>query len=412
MIKSLKVVNSYGEELTMTLNNPRESGYAITGSAGLEPVNVDIKQTQMVSGLKYKYNKGFHKYRQIQISIIYDEWNQKNIDELRQKLYKYFKTNDLVTLYFEKDISSDDPKWYIICDEDPGPREIYFYTIDGSQSSSQGSIYFEAPSADNMYLYLNDEDYDNTLTGQIADEGGNYINVGLDSEGRLYGDKQNITQIDRGYGLMMNVYTEPIPDIKAIQGWVDQHNSVYFSNNCGVTISIICPDPWFRKTDIAYTDNVNLTITNNGQQDSDGLYVYEATINYRGNIQTGIKIDFSNDIIQNLGSHLDIFSNHLESETGELIINIPGLYSPGADEHNLEINTIGDSLSVRAQSIQSEDDYDNVIGWVDANSISMRKNLPALYPGNNTIIVKSTQLLEDPLGNVGKVYYNTLTRGL
>lgn len=103
MIQSLKVINSYGEELTMTLNNPHESGYVIAGITGLEPVQVDIKQSQMVSGRKYRYNKGFHKYRDITLSIIYDEWNNKSIEELRSNLYRYFMTDDLVELYFIKD---------------------------------------------------------------------------------------------------------------------------------------------------------------------------------------------------------------------------------------------------------------------------------------------------------------------
>ena len=115
MIKSLKVTNSYGSSLTMTLNDPYQKGYAITGISGLEPPQVDIKQTQMVSGLRYKYNFGFHKYREITISIVYVDYNStsKSIQTLREELYAYFKTNDLVTLEFEKVEGSTSVKEFI-----------------------------------------------------------------------------------------------------------------------------------------------------------------------------------------------------------------------------------------------------------------------------------------------------------
>lgn len=105
MINTLEVINSYGEKLVMALRNPEISGYIISGISGLGPVDVDIKQTQFVSGLKYRYNKGFHKYREITLSIIFNEWNssQNSIDYLRLNLIKYFKTNDNVTLNFIKD---------------------------------------------------------------------------------------------------------------------------------------------------------------------------------------------------------------------------------------------------------------------------------------------------------------------
>lgn len=105
MINKVKVVNSYGEELTMTLKEPQNSGYAITEITGLEPTEVDIKQTQFVSGRKYKYNAGFHKYREIGFSFLYYEDNclLMDVEQLRNNLYKYFRTNDKIILYFEKD---------------------------------------------------------------------------------------------------------------------------------------------------------------------------------------------------------------------------------------------------------------------------------------------------------------------
>lgn len=98
-------VKSGNNSLTLDLKNPHSSGYIVSGISGLEPVNVDIKQTQLVSGLKYKYNKGFYKYREIKINIIYDEYNYQgmSIDALREALYAYFNTNTFTTLFFTKD---------------------------------------------------------------------------------------------------------------------------------------------------------------------------------------------------------------------------------------------------------------------------------------------------------------------
>ena len=104
MINKIKVVNSYGEELTMTLRQPQLSGYAITIPSGINPTDVDIKSTQFVSGRKYKYNGGFHKYREINFNVLYYEDNilRMNVEQLRNNLYKYFKTGEKTKIYFEK----------------------------------------------------------------------------------------------------------------------------------------------------------------------------------------------------------------------------------------------------------------------------------------------------------------------
>lgn len=125
MITKVTVQNSYGESLSMELTKPELSGYVIAGITGLDPVNVDIKQTQMVSGMRYRFNKGFFKYRQIKFSILYYEYNtyHKSIPDLRRDLYKYFKTNDQVTLYFEKKVGNNTEIYEIkgVPDQDDTP---------------------------------------------------------------------------------------------------------------------------------------------------------------------------------------------------------------------------------------------------------------------------------------------------
>lgn len=173
----LEVVNSYGNRLSMDLRKPDETGYIITGINGLGPVDVDIKQTQMVSGLKYKYNKGFHKYRDITIQFLFDEWNinRISIDQLRIELMNYFKTDDLVTLYFYKDtgeirkidgwVSKNEPAYFsnacgaqvIITCPDPWFIKVNdsiigedrYYLLYSSEDSSSITVSFELDSGEN-----------------------------------------------------------------------------------------------------------------------------------------------------------------------------------------------------------------------------------------------------------------------
>lgn len=104
MIEQVTIVNSYNEAITIGLRRPEESGYAITSIGGLEPTQVDIKTTQLTSGTRYLYTAGFHKQRDITLQILYYPQNDLllGVEELREKLYKYCKTNDKVKLYFEK----------------------------------------------------------------------------------------------------------------------------------------------------------------------------------------------------------------------------------------------------------------------------------------------------------------------
>ena len=239
MIKKIKVVNSYGEELVMTLSEPQESGYAITNVSGLEPTQVDVKQTQMVSGLRYKYNFGFHKFREINVQIVYFEWNDllMDVETLRDRLYRYFKTNDLVTLYFERDY----------------------------------------------------EQY-------------------------------------------------------AIQGYVSKHDSVVWSANCGATITVTCPDPWFRKRGIDYQDEVLADCIKGVDSDN---YTNTAVISYDGNIGNGFTLETETDVRNLVGEELVLESRRDGQVTGTLVLNVPKNYSnTNVTIDSLGISLIKDSLSV------------------------------------------------------------------
>lgn len=299
MIKTLKVANSYGEELTMTLRSPEDSGYAITNITGIGPTDVDIKQTQLVSGRKWKYNSGFHKYREITLSIIYYEGNDQllTVEELRNNLYKYFKTNDLVTLYFTK----DDNKTY------------------------------------------------------------------------------------------------------AIAGWVSKHDPVFFSNNCGSTINIICPDPWFRKNSMTYVDEVESQ--NSHSSSNDALIIYD------GNISTGFILETTNsfNIEDFKGQTIDIHVEYGSMPERDFIVKIPGNYS-GTNE-KLYIDLFSDIISVYTMKSGVKTNH---TGWIDSRTISERQEIPEILPDINIVGQQYNNLISiyiEPVFNY-KVSYNTLYRGL
>lgn len=333
MIQSLKVVNSYGEDLTITLRNPRESGYIISGITGLEPVDVDIKQTQLVSGLKYKYNKGFHKYRQIQMNIIFNEWNSNNdtIDDLRQKLYRYFKTDDLVTLYFTKDINNNDNHYYITMDSDPG----YTYKV-GYNISSEWVAEFE-PHSDGLLYSKGDYDVNTPIpmTGNYDGYAYQSLSGYIDDYGRLYCTqpvKDLMTlMIYEGGGdpVEADSTTDSVRfgEIRSIKGHVDKHTATYFSNSCGATLSIICSDPWFREVAVIDGEYVETkTVKSSTSSTSEGS-INTAAINYKGDIQNGFLLKTETSVHNLHGEGLSIASNRQNvGDTGKAIINIPENY--------------------------------------------------------------------------------------
>lgn len=419
MIQSLKVINSYGEELTMTLNNPHESGYVIAGITGLEPVQVDIKQSQMVSGRKYRYNKGFHKYRDITLSIIYDEWNNKSIEELRSNLYRYFMTDDLVELYFIKDGHYASGNYV----KNDGSMQPGNYGI----TDEYGNIVNFILRSDGFF-YLNDSTYDGAVLKPFVDE--NYTETEtayIDALGRLYwnGSETMIWFWEDEIWSYFNIISQShsnLGEIRTIKGHVSAHNATYFSQSCGAQITITCSDPWFKeayeyngetKTQRSY-DIINAIST---------AYVvrldnqYE---NYKGDISNGFSIDLdtTNTNLLN-GADIIIFSEHINGDgvmitTNEIRIKIPANYiavnsSSTAISTHLYINIANDNLIIK--DIGNNYEF-NAIGWVYASSISSRQDFPNLKPGYNRVHIISTKPLTGNDGVYGTLYLENLYRGL
>lgn len=247
MIKSVEIINSYGEKIKMVLDDPELNGYAITNISGIEPVQVDIKQTQLVSGLKYKYNFGFYKSREITFSIVYLEWLRdqdeqyvihRKIEESRDNLYKYFKTNDKIQMIFERGRR----------DGNPGTQLFY------------------------------------------------------------------------------------------IEGYVSKHQPTFFSQSCGATISVTCPDPWFKEcwwTGDPSDPVLNFITT----VESDSSHM---TINYPGDIFTGFKFT-TNKVLNNYsGKSINLRTWH-NSVKRDFVVNVPLNYNSYG---LLEIDLISDIISV------------------------------------------------------------------
>lgn len=276
MINKVRVTNSYGESLEIELRNPEKSGYAITAIGGLGPVSVDLKQTQMVSGMRYRYNKGFFKYRTIQFQIVYYEYNNlgKDVVELRQELYRYFKNNDLITLTFYKDNNQ--------------------------------------------------------------------------------------------------VFT--------IQGYPDNHDPNIFASSTSVTISVTCPDPWFK---LGETQSVQ-----NWDSEVPGITI---PIEYLGDTPSGFYIETDADILNFSNDEMvvTVKNKHAQSDVSwryesKLNINVPDISD--LDAPVLHIDLRGDQLKI---TMYSDETY-NVVGWVDIADITKRGDLPKLLPGYNEITLSNS----------------------
>lgn len=100
MIASIWFENSDGIYKKFKLADPQESGYAVTEITGLSDMDVDLKMTQLASGNRFVYNKGFKKIREISIKLRYMDYNagNKSIQQLREDILALLRVDDLVKI--------------------------------------------------------------------------------------------------------------------------------------------------------------------------------------------------------------------------------------------------------------------------------------------------------------------------
>jgi len=438
MINKVKVVNSYGDELVMTLTKPQLSGYAITNISGLGPMDTDIKQVQMVSGRKYKYVAGFHKQRDIGFTIVYYDWNDLylTVEELRNRLYSFFKNNDKVKLYFEKDTT--------------------IYAIEGWVSKHEPMIFGTTSCGVSINVTCPDPWFRKNDIDYVDKVYSTYNNAHVIYEGNISTGFKVITENDvRNYcgkQLSLRSYFEKANIeryflVNVPNKYNDQHISIdsLYIDLMSDTISVytkhndshgLVPQLVYARDaandynhDFFYSFDSKIALKMCGENyygdfgtEVDGLRYHPVRYVTDQNIYCDGPEGFKN-FINNYFTKVKIAANS-GIETAEDIITRP-IRAGGGQEDNL-FALFGDKEIIPSHSgllgfkiLQFDKDnsyrsspymqptYYN--GWIDATSISKRQELPEIFPGDNVISL-DVNPGSTPLDYI--IEYNTLYRGL
>lgn len=162
MIYSLAVTNYLGDRIKLELGKPEHTGFLIKSISGLGPVKANVNMTEVATNDGAMFNSARLSKRNIVIQLAFmNSIYGEDIEEVRQKSYKYFPIKKDVELIIETDnryvratgyVESNEPDIFskqegsqisIIC---PDP---YFYSVseDGDNVTDFYSIdpVFEFP---------------------------------------------------------------------------------------------------------------------------------------------------------------------------------------------------------------------------------------------------------------------------
>lgn len=103
MFRSMTVINDRNESLTISLDDPRESGYLIAGIDGLGPTKAILWHSESVTSDGSVFSGARKESRDITITLAYLRDANHSIEDLRHRLYRYFPEKRAVTLIFETD---------------------------------------------------------------------------------------------------------------------------------------------------------------------------------------------------------------------------------------------------------------------------------------------------------------------
>ena len=95
----VKIVNSNGEELTLT---QRENDYQITNIIGLNPPNANIVTTPIVGTDGARFNSAKLETREIVLTVVING----NVAANRMRLFNFFPTKDKVKIYYSSPVRS------------------------------------------------------------------------------------------------------------------------------------------------------------------------------------------------------------------------------------------------------------------------------------------------------------------
>lgn len=103
MIKSVTVINHFGESLKLKLTRPEQSGFLIKNIDGLGPGKATVNTTKVATSDGARFNSAFSDQRDITLSLLFIETDTESIEDLRHKTYKYFPKKYEVELVIETD---------------------------------------------------------------------------------------------------------------------------------------------------------------------------------------------------------------------------------------------------------------------------------------------------------------------
>ena len=164
MLKSVTVTNFRDESIYLELENPYETGLAITNITGLGPAKANINVTDLATSDGANYNSARVGTRNIVFTIrLLEDPETQLIETTRLRSYKFFPVKKTVTLTFETDhriaqiqgyVESNEPDIFskeeqiqvsIVC---PSP---YFYTLDHTIVLNGVEPLFQFPFSNNSF---------------------------------------------------------------------------------------------------------------------------------------------------------------------------------------------------------------------------------------------------------------------
>lgn len=142
MIKTITIINHFGEEICLELSNPYDSGFVVKNITGLGPVNANVNFTELAT-IDGAIDNDSERIGSRNIVMELEFLEHPTIEDTRLLSYKYFPIKKNVTFIIETDsrtcktigrIEKNDPEIFsdkegcqvsILC---PDP---YFYSVKG-----------------------------------------------------------------------------------------------------------------------------------------------------------------------------------------------------------------------------------------------------------------------------------------
>lgn len=104
MIKSFTVTNYLGDSIKLDMGRPEKSGFLVKSVSGLGPSKANINTTEVSTNDGSLFNSARLNQRNIVFELIFVESaNRENIEDVRQKSYKYFPMKKNVDVLIETD---------------------------------------------------------------------------------------------------------------------------------------------------------------------------------------------------------------------------------------------------------------------------------------------------------------------